>query len=54
MKKKYQEPTIEVFRLADTSSSLISVSSGESSVHNYGKGELKPVSDGDDYSGYDE
>lgn len=53
MRKKYQKPTIEVFRLDDTSL-LISLSSGESSVHNYGKKELKPVSDGDDYSGYDE
>lgn len=53
MRKKYQKPTIEVFRL-DVTSLLISVSSGESSVNNYGKGELKPVSDGDDYSGYDE
>jgi|GEM_PF-4496826 hypothetical protein len=53
MRKKYQKPTIEVFRLDDTSL-LISVSSGGSSVNNYGKGELKPVSDGDDYSGYDE
>lgn len=53
MRKKYQKPTIEVFRL-DVTSLLISVSSGESSVHNYGRAKLEPVSDRDDYSGYDE
>ena len=53
MRKKYQKPTIEVFRLDDTSL-LISLSSGGSSVHNYGKAVLEPKEDGDDYSGYDE
>lgn len=53
MKKKYQKPMIKVFRI-DNTSLLINISPGESNVNNYGKGELEPVSDGDDYSGYDE
>ncbi|WP_279054152.1 hypothetical protein [Hoylesella timonensis] len=53
MKKKYQKPTIKVFRI-DTTSLLINVSPGDATLNNYEKTELEPVSDNDDYSGYDE
>lgn len=53
MKKKYQKPTIEVFRI-DNNSLLVNVSPGDATLNNYEKTELEPVSDGDDYSGYDE
>lgn len=53
MKKKYQKPIINVFRIENTPL-LINVSSGDATVNNYGKAELEPEADGDDYSGYDE
>lgn len=53
MRKKYQKPTIEVFRI-DNNSLLVNVSPGDATLNNYGKAKLDPVSDGDDYSGYDE
>lgn len=53
MKKKYQKPTITVFRIENTPL-LIKMSPGAATLNNYEKTELEPVSDGDDYSGYDE
>ncbi|WP_156098930.1 hypothetical protein [Prevotella melaninogenica] len=53
MKRKYQRPTINVFRIENTPL-LINLSQGEATINNYKKVELEPKEDGDDYSGYDE
>lgn len=54
MNKKYQKPTINLFRIENIPLLIEMSPGGNATLNNYGKAELEPKSDGDDYSGYDE